>query len=191
MKTAKIGAIFVISIMALSGTGAAYALWYDYLHLDVDVETGYIGMDWSLGQPWDTEPADKDFSYVTAELLPWGESDLGRLFIHIYNAYPCIDYVVPFDLHNTGTIPIHLSDPEMWIDGDDNMLTGEDGWGTIKILVDGVEMQWEGWQIHPGEVIYGDIIIHFNNNLPQDIYSWIYCMNIPYHQWNEDYPEDL
>ena len=188
MKTAKIGAIFCISVLALAGTGAAYALWYDYLHLDIDVETGYIGAEWSLEGTWDSEPADKDFSSVTAEIIPWGDNNLGRLFIHIWNGYPSIDYVVYFDIHNTGTIPIHIAAPEIF-DQDLNSITE---YGTIHFFgPDGTEIFFgdDIIQIHPQEHYWMTVKIHFNNDLPQGAYEWLYCMEFPYHQWNEPYPE--
>ena len=39
MKTAKLGAMFMVSLIALAGTGAAYALWWDDLYIDVFIET--------------------------------------------------------------------------------------------------------------------------------------------------------
>ena len=34
MRTAKIGAIFLISVMALAGVTAGYAMWYETLYID-------------------------------------------------------------------------------------------------------------------------------------------------------------
>lgn len=40
MKSAKIGAIFLISVMALAGVGAGYAMWFQDLTIDVEINTG-------------------------------------------------------------------------------------------------------------------------------------------------------
>ena len=192
--SAKIGAIFVISVMALSGTGAAYALWWDDLHLDITISTGTIGAEWSFEGAYDSEIEGKDVSSVTAQLKAWPEGADGVanrwLFIHISNAYPCINYTVDFDIHNTGTIPIHIAGPFVWDPLIINMLTGDDGWGTIKFYDEsGNEFLWEDIQIHPGieNAFHGSIVIHFNNNLPQNIDQWIYCKELVYHQYNEPY----
>ena len=42
MKTAKLGAIFLISIMALAGVGAGYAAWTDTVKIDGTVNTGNV-----------------------------------------------------------------------------------------------------------------------------------------------------
>ena len=40
MKTAKIGAIFLVTVMALAAIGGAYALWFQDLYIDVEINTG-------------------------------------------------------------------------------------------------------------------------------------------------------
>lgn len=45
MKTAKLGAIFLISIMALAGVGAGYAAWTDTITIDGTVNTGDVDLD--------------------------------------------------------------------------------------------------------------------------------------------------
>ena len=40
MKTAKLGTIFVVSVMALAAVGGAYALWFQDLTIDVEINTG-------------------------------------------------------------------------------------------------------------------------------------------------------
>jgi hypothetical protein len=42
MKSAKIGAIFLISVMALAGVSAGYALWFQDLTIDVEINTGSL-----------------------------------------------------------------------------------------------------------------------------------------------------
>jgi hypothetical protein len=209
MKTAKIGAIFCMSVLALAGTGAAYALWFDYLHLDIDVETGYIGAEWSFESFWiDGKPGVSDINVV---MSPWGSSNLGRMFIHILNAYPCVDYVINFNIECTGTIPIHIGAPEIYI-ADYNHLNGLGmNLGTIHFYdMAGNEIIWgtDIPQLHPGDIFYGFMVIHFNNDLPQGAGMtmtlpdgtvvpvnpdypdpiWVYCMEFPYHQYNEPYP---
>ena len=45
MKTAKLGAIFLISLMALAGAGVGYAAWFDTITVTGTVNTGSVGWD--------------------------------------------------------------------------------------------------------------------------------------------------
>jgi len=129
MKTAKLGAIFLVSVMALAGTGAAYAMWFDTLYVDGYVETGYIGAEWSIEAWGDSEPEGKDFSSIYAYIWT-GYNNNDWLSISIYNAYPCITYWVYFDITNTGSIPIHVED----IDWDYNGIL-DDQVGTFGVTI--------------------------------------------------------
>ena len=39
-----------------------------------------------------------------------GDGDIDKLEVTISNAYPCIDYYLPIDIHNIGSIPVIISD---------------------------------------------------------------------------------
>lgn len=43
MKGAKIGALFLVSLIALAGVGAGYAAWTDRIHIYTRVQTGSVG----------------------------------------------------------------------------------------------------------------------------------------------------
>ena len=45
----KLAAIFIVSVIGLAGASAGYALWYDELHLDIDVYTG--SLSWIFEYP--------------------------------------------------------------------------------------------------------------------------------------------
>ncbi len=45
MKTAKLGIIFVVGIMALAGVGAGYAHWTDIIYIEGTVSTGSVGWE--------------------------------------------------------------------------------------------------------------------------------------------------
>ena len=42
MKTAKIGAIFLMSVIALAGVTAGYAMWYETLYIEGTIVTGEV-----------------------------------------------------------------------------------------------------------------------------------------------------
>ena len=48
MKTAKLGAIFLVSVMALAGASAGYAWWIDELHIKGEITTGTFGAEWTI-----------------------------------------------------------------------------------------------------------------------------------------------
>ena len=167
MKTAKLGALFLVSIMALAGTSAAYAMWSETLYIDGYVETGELDVAWSIEDCGDSEPVEKDFSWIEAEIIGY------TLYVDIYNAYPCITYWVDVNIENTGTIPFHI-----WWDGviDYNFP------GTVTFTPDP-----HCTQLHPDETWYGRLEIHLNNDaLENSVYS--FDTDLVVHQWNEDYP---
>lgn len=177
MKTAKLGALFLVSVMALAGTGAAYACWWDYLYLDGYVETGYMDVEWSVGTGWDTEPVEKDYSYIVGD--PAGDT----LYVYVYNAYPCIDYYLPIDVHNTGTIPIHFRG--LFGDGGELELYGE---GTVEVIPDpefpDAPLVLDA-QIHPDEAVYGLVHIHLEQSALQD-YDYDFEYELVFSNWNCD-----
>jgi hypothetical protein len=77
MKTAKIGAIFLISVMALAGVSAGYALWFQDLTIKGEIHTGKfcIGIrDVDTGDPGPNymQPGGKLFPTIPEE----GTADL-------------------------------------------------------------------------------------------------------------------
>jgi len=47
MKTAKIGVLFLVALMALAGTGAGYALWSETITINGIVNTGEVDIEFS------------------------------------------------------------------------------------------------------------------------------------------------
>ncbi len=67
----KLGIISLALVLALGTMGAAFALWSDTLFLDVTVNTGNIGLEWTNDlPPYDDEAADKDVSLAQL-VLRW------------------------------------------------------------------------------------------------------------------------
>ena len=187
MKTAKIGAMFLISILALAGTGMAYAWWHEDLVIDGTIYTGNIGWGFSLEDYW----SDGDSKYVSCgymELVDYDQVDgeYKGLDFEIYNAFPCVYYYGYWDLHYYGSVPGHLvtvtetvvvngetlDDIPLWMELGINVVsstvydipTGPYTWlAFVEIL--------EGSQWHQGEKIWVESYIHFTEweidpNLP-------------------------
>ena len=169
MKTAKIGAMFLVSVLALAGIGAGYSMWSETLTIEGTVNTGSVDVDWSIVDFWDTEfpVPEKDVSSVTAEIVG------NTLFVTILNAYPCIWYYVEFDIHCVGTVPVHFTD-----------------WVIDRVtLPASVELELTPIttaQLHQGDIFSGTLGIHLINADDIDesaIYT--FTVSLLAHQYNE------
>jgi len=163
----KIGLLCLALVLALGTMGVGYALWYEDLFISGTVETGTLDVDWSLnGEPTDNEIAGKDVSH--------GEFSItgNTLYIHIYNAYPCITYTFPIDIHGVGSVPAHLC--PLFITG------GNMPAGAVVTFPN-----WDDVQLHAGDTEYGVITVHLDNRAAQDADYW-FTATLRAHQYNED-----
>ena len=70
MKSAKLGALFLIAVMALAGVGAGYAMWFQELTIDVEINTG----DFKVGVR-DDGTGDPGPHYPVGALYPQAGQD--------------------------------------------------------------------------------------------------------------------
>ncbi len=169
----KIGLLCLALVLALGSLGVAGALWSDWLYIDGYVETGYIGAEWSLEGYWVEE--EKDVSFIDAYL----NADRNVMYVNIWNAYPSATYVVMWDIHNTGSIPIHFDWP--WLSTDLPMGT----FITFFAYDDtGAPVHLYDYQLHPGDTVFGELTIHLDNDAEQDSYYYFY-FDLQYGQYNE------
>jgi len=179
MKTAKIGVIFLISVMTLAGVSAGYSLWFEDLTIEGTINTGTFNVDWSIEDIYDNEA--KDISWAEAEIL---DDDLNTLYVTIFNAYPCVTYTIEFDLHSTGTVPAHFVD--WYIDAPDY----------VEITLSPLEETNQAGeivplQLHEDEYFYGKLTVHLTNDAPQgagtgDIPPITFKVKTRAYQYNED-----
>jgi len=160
----KIAIICTALLVAVCVVGIGYALWSDSLYLQGTVNTGDIGLEWSQGTPWDTEPDLKDVSFGECVI------DGDTLYITVYNAYPCIEYHFPIDLHGVGSVPVHTA---MTLLGTNGM----DYWLQIPDM--------SGLQIHQGDRWDGEIVIHLDNEAEENT-VYTFAVQLDYWQYNED-----
>ena len=169
MKTAKLGALFLISIMALAGIGASSALWFEDLTIDGTVVTGNVDVEWSLIECGDDE-TKPEVSSITADITE------NTMTVTVTNAYPCITYWVHFDIHCVGSIPVHftpfvITSPGMdptWI-----TITPDTGYPAI-----------EDAQLHTCEYWYGTLEIHLDNTATE-LTTYTFTVTLMAHQYNE------
>jgi len=167
METKKLAGIFALLTIALGMAGYAYATWYKYLYIEGQVNTGTLDVEWSIENARDTEPSNKDYSHIEGEI----EGD--TLYVTVYNAYPCIDYYLDINIHNSGTIPVHVYFGEMY--------GSLFGYGTVEVV--GLPVG-NFIQIHPGEYWYGTIHVHLEQNADMGATYYFYMDNYVV-QWNE------
>jgi len=171
MRKNKIGAMFLASAIALAFIGSSYAMWSETIIMNGTVTTGTINIDWSLGNPYDDEAAGKDFSYVEANIV-----DPNHIQITIVGAYPCITYYVPFDIHNSGTIAVHLGP----------FVVDPASWATAGIII--ITPNLYGYQLHPGASVNGILAFHFTNDDGfQQGSTYTFTVSVTGYQYNE-YP---
>lgn len=161
----KIGMLVLVLVLALGSMGTAFALWQDVLFLDATVGTGNIELIWTQGEP-SAIGDDKDVSTYGCVIVD------DTLSITIGNAYPCVDYVFPIDLHCTGTIPVHTSF---------TMTAGniDPLWITLPA--------WDGLQVHPAQDLMGEVVIHLDNTADQGA-TYTVTYDLVYWQYNEPGP---
>jgi len=168
----KIALISLALVLALGTLGVAGALWSDWLYIDGWVETGNIGAEWSVEYFYDNE--DKDFSLIEA----YG-AGTDTLYINIWNAYPSVTYTVGWNIECTGSVPIHFDSP--WFYGD---LPATTDFTFVAFDAAGDRVDLYGYQLHPGEIVYGELTIHLSNDAEQDWWYYFY-IDLQYGQYNE------
>ena len=168
----RIGLLCLALVLALGALGVSGALWSDDLYIDGYVETGDIDAVWSLEGCYDSEAADKDVSWVDAYII--GDT----LYVDIYNAYPCIIYTVMWDIHCTGSVPIHFAGPVIDLS---DMPSGATFTFTDPA---GVPIVWSGVQLHEGDYLYGLLTVHLDNTAVENAF-YSFAIDLLYYQYNE------
>ena len=158
----KILILCLALVLALGSLGVAGALWWDWLYIDGYVYTGDIGAEWSVEAAYDNEQKP-EVSYIEAYLM--GPQ---TMWIDIYNAYPSVTYTVEWDIHCTGSVPIHFDWP---------FIGGDLPAGATLTFTDmaGVPIDWPTVQLHQDDVMYGKLTLHLDNDAEQNAfyYFWI------------------
>jgi hypothetical protein len=81
MKTAKLGAIFMVSVMALSFVGAGYAHWFDHIDISITADAGRFGVGFV------DQDSNDPYSDWNA-LLEYTSYDPGYAFDDYFALYP-------------------------------------------------------------------------------------------------------
>jgi hypothetical protein len=207
MKTAKIGAIFLISVLALAGIGVGYAAWTETINIQGTINTGSV--DWHFidySGTWVYKNLTNDECVVSDTplegadlyLVAWSFAEEGdddhHLVVEFSNIFPCIDFEADATLEYTGTVPgkiYQLYWNDFWPEDANETLL--DDVTTIEITLiypDGNTEELSlsdlcGLQLHQGYKLQVVMTIH----IPQDDdYEGIFGdfnLDIGIIQWNE------
>jgi len=193
MKTAKIGAIFLISVMALAGVGAGYAAWFDTITITGTVNTGSVGWDvvgYSGTWVWKNLNNDECVVLHNPGIAPsinsilvassYATQTIGddepvddSVTVVFDNLFPCIDFMADIVIHYTGSVPGKINGItfiDAWPNTDAEVKI--DQFTTLEVRIehaDGTVDHIEdlglldGYQLHYCDHIYIVMIIH----LPQ------------------------
>lgn len=211
MKTGKITALFLVSVLALAGTSMGYALWYDELYIDGYIETGeiewvytgsiaYMDPDYSIpdyhcnpefegGNWWQ---GDKDVGWTYAEIT---NDHLATIKLH--NVYPCYFNMISLYMQVLGTIPVRIQ--SVTFESEYESVTIETGMPIFDLDLNGdgnpdIEFWWKdnffGDQYHPSDYVEEiSFWLHVMQPAPQDA-NLEFTISMQVVQWNEYQPPE-
>jgi len=122
MKTAKLGALFMVSLMALAGFGVSYAAWFDEIDINATATTG--NLEYRI-----TNFALMDQTTIGgSDPITWtgvgsygGEPD--SITVTVAPTYPGWEAICQLTVKNTGDLPLELYSIQMTRDsGDANLM---------------------------------------------------------------------
>ena len=121
MKTAKLGALFMVSLMALAGVGASYAVWSDQVVINATATTGDLEYKitdfWVLDQ---TTIGGQNLGIWTGQ-GDWGQSD--SITVTVAPTYPGWEAICRLTVKNTGNLPLTLYSIKMtYVSGEYNLM---------------------------------------------------------------------
>lgn len=152
----KIGAIFLVSVMALAAIGGGYAAWFDTITVEGTVNTGSVGwdvVDYSGTWVWKNMANDQceithegeivqdtcilvASAYAKQTVDDAGAEVDDSVTVVFDNLFPCIDFEADFTVHYTGSVPGKINSitfRDLWPDTDDELLI--DKFTTLEVEI--------------------------------------------------------
>lgn len=209
-KTGKTAALFIVSIMALAGTSAGYALWWDELYIDGYIETGTLCAEFTFFDISDYPGRidlvcddgiinirevvpPKDVGSMTGAISPDGQT----LTVTYDNVYPGYFGNINFHVHNCGTIAWILDHIDVYLNG--QYLTTYDESNApsgvfTHVFGDDFEVYYGnhiGDQVHPCTTIDISMAFHLLQGAEQDEtyhFELRPCIRQYNEEWTGGYP---
>ena len=214
MKTGKIGAIFLISILALAGIGMGVASWTDTITIDGTVNTGtvqYTIKEYSATWAYKViltgeivyedhelvDPGNIGLYPVANAVAREGAADEDDVVMTFNNVFPKVRLTADFIFHYDGSVPVKISEMSFvpttggydfspYLEYEAHPAT----WDEILeewIIDDTVDVDL-GYQLHYCDHVWVGVTLYVFDNIPemQDKVG-SFGGNIELVQWNE-YP---
>ncbi len=181
-KSLPVITITIVMLLVLATAGVAYGLWSEKLVIDGVVYTGEVDVAFSgpyayeyvkVNGWYQFEPQVKD-PYAECYARAWdfdpGSDGMEGIDILVEGAYPGYVCLISFDIHNLGTVPVHITHP----------------YGETPEWVD-VHVCYPNWyQLHPREAVWGYIWIEFSNDDGvAELGEYGFHLDVDALQWNE------
>jgi len=206
MRNKKTAMLTVLSILALSMMGFAYALWSETLIISGSVATGEVAwefvpmynfadepgdLDWLGDCTWKLWLSDKDVGGPTimTPIDSDGDGDMDTLQVTLQNTYPQYFENIGFHVQILGTVPIIVDNIEIcgitYRIPPQTIFCDLDGDG-----LDDIKILWGnhiGAQLHPGDIAEISFYILVLQEAPQGA-SLTFTITLTAVQYNEYVP---
>ncbi|TAK61635.1 MAG: hypothetical protein EPO22_08250 [Dehalococcoidia bacterium] len=206
------GVLLMVAIIGLAVVGAAYALWFQVLTLKASVTTGTLDVQWSdhgadpayslnLGDTF-VGPNDPDFNRLkVVQTCDQVLDETGHvLTITDTGLYPYAGCSHHIDIHNNGTVPVHIDTAALQFTGLGCDANGENCQIVAQVsacendLVNGNQdpppSQPDAnnpslWQLHPSNRINCDVLLYAAQSAAENT-TYSGTASLLACQWNED-----
>lgn len=211
----KLGTLFIVSALALAGIGVSYAGLSDVLTIAGTVQTASVTFDiqeysgtwvWKVFNAPDTGYGpetvvtdDPEVTYNPSEgfLVAYAVAAAGveptDVQVTFNNIFPCIPFVADIEF-TIGTIPVKFTavtiQPNPGSEWMAPLIASGDIFAKLYVVREGVQIPVVvGTQIHPGEIVIGEIHIHLPQLQEYQGVSGSGTATLEILQWNDECEE--
>jgi hypothetical protein len=110
-KALPVGTLFIVLVIALALLGVGYGLWSKTLYISGTVGTGTVDAVFAAASTTENDHG-KEVGDCDATIDPDQDGSNDKLGVTLTNGYPSYECWVDFTVQSTGSIPIHIYQPE-------------------------------------------------------------------------------
>jgi hypothetical protein len=206
------GVMLMVAVIGLAIIGAGYALWFQVLTLNASVTTGTLDVQWSNHGTDPTYSLDQGATFLTPADATFNPLKVVQTCAqtldatgHVINIvdtgyYPYAGCVHHIDIHDDGTIPVHIDTANLQFTGLGCDANGANCnivavvSGCVNDLVNGNQVPPPNhpdptkptlWQLHPSNRIDCDITLYAAQSASENT-TYTGTIKLLACQWNED-----